>query len=340
MPKKSLAKKATAKNNKSIKTSKEPIKSVDQKVTPAKAKRVGLHTMYGRRAVSRILTVAALLLLLSGWLWWQYIYQSPQNVFAAMLQNGLSSPGVTKTVNQTSQDGSLKAVTQLAFGSQNYAHSVSTVSQPGTGSQEQSVTTETIGTLSAQYVRYSNINTGVRNDGKKPDFSKVQDVWGKADVDSSAPPSSNRMLVEGIIGTVPVANLSASQRQELLKLINDNKVYATDYAVIKKKEAGRNLYVYSVKINPQAYIKMLQTFTAQVGLGAVDGLDSASYANAQPINADFSVDPVSHQLVKISYKDGSDRVETYESYGAVPNINLPTNPIPLAELQQRVQQIQ
>jgi hypothetical protein len=289
--------------------------------------------------VGVILVGALAVLIFGGWLWWHYIYQNPERVFWGALEQSMSTPGVTKRTEQASEAGKLDQTTQLALGSQNYAHTLTTLSQPGPNKQQQSVTTETLGTLSAQYVRYSNVKTGTRADGKKPDLSKVENIWGKADVDAKASKSTNRMLSEALIGTVPVGNLTHPQRQELMNLARNKKVYDTDFTVKNQREQGHKVYVYSVKVQPEAYVSMLRIFAKQVGLGDLAELDPANYKGVPAVPVEFSVDPITRQIIKVAFKDGSGRNETYSSYGALPNITPPAQTIPLRELQARTQQI-
>ncbi|MDB5163476.1 MAG: hypothetical protein JWS12_93, partial [Candidatus Saccharibacteria bacterium] len=137
---------------------------------------------------------------------------------------------------------------------------------------------------------------------------------------------------------------NSPDRARLLQEIATKQVYAPDYSKVKRSyEHGRRLYTYNVSIKPDAYVSMLQTYTKDIGLTSVAGLDPAAYANSAAITLQLSVDVFSRQLVRISYPNQSaqsERVEEYSGYGGSYRIALPTKTISLSELQNRVQAIQ
>jgi hypothetical protein len=202
------------------------------------------------------------------------------------------------------------------------------------------ITTESIGTLQNDFVRYLDIKTDQKNSsGSSFDFSNVLSVWGKSG-DNKEAGEEAQLFSQTVLGVVPIANLPLSARQELLRQIQNDKVYTVDYGTVKRaKSNGRPVYTYDVTVEPVAYINMLKTFAHSLGLTQLDQVDSSQYANTPALKFSFEVDVWSAQLTKVTYIE-SNRTETYSAYGARALVNQPKDTITLEELQTRLQSIQ
>src|SRR5690606_20167916 len=110
------------------------------------------------------------------WIWWVVIYTSPEAVFRAMLKNSLSTTGVTKTIVQEDQTGSLEQISQAHFGANNYVDVRTTISQENESGKTK-IVTQTIGDSKDNYVRYTNIEIPGQNNKPDPDFSSLINVW-------------------------------------------------------------------------------------------------------------------------------------------------------------------
>lgn len=284
-------------------------------------------------------SVAVLLFVISGWLWWSRLYQSPERVFQAMLANSLSTPSVTRHVTQAAGGNSLEQYVQLNLGSENRARIVSTLAQTANQSTTE-VGTESIGTPDQDYSRYTTIKTNEQNDAGEPlDFSSVINVWGESELAGTTNPTQPRYLNEALLGVVPFGGLPANERQTLLEFMRDNNVFQTDFnSVARTTQNGRNVYIYNVTIEPSNYIAMLQAFTKALGLEPIEGLEQESYEGTPPLQIAVSVDRLSRQLTKVAYA-GDGREETYSGHGLTRPIDLPEQTIPLNDLQNRLQTI-
>jgi hypothetical protein len=279
--------------------------------------------------------VGKVLFVMAGWFWWQHIYTTPERVFWGMLDTNLSTPGIARRVTQKSGGGSMQQDLQLTLGAQNAAHSIITITQQGEGGAS-NVTSETIGTTAADYVRYVNIQTPPQA-GKATDYRNVVGVWGKGQDTNGK--QVGQLLNEALLNTVPFANLSRDKRVALIDAIREKGTYKVDFGKTKSgREAGQAVYTYEVEVHPQAYVQLLQQFAKHIGLGDLDGLDPSSYEGAPPTTVQFVVGRNSRQLVAVRYID-QERTETYTGYGVQPAIVTPAQNIPLSELQSRIQQV-
>jgi hypothetical protein len=202
------------------------------------------------------------------------------------------------------------------------------------------VKTETIGTLTDDFARYTSINTRQRDRQNKPiNFGQVLGVWGKS-VPSSDQSLPAQFLYGNILTVVPFAPLNAQQRQRVLQTMRDLLVYDVDYSkAISRTENGRSLFVYTVKVNPASYVAMLKKLAQEIGLHQLDKIDPMTFAGKTAEEMEISVDKLSQQLTHISYQSGQ-REESYSGYGLQAEVNVPAVSVPIPELQRRLQSLQ
>ncbi len=285
-----------------------------------------------------IVMVGVVVLVASAIGWWRLVYSSPSNVFDRMLANSLSSPSVTKVVTQADESQNLNQTSALVTEPQQIVLARSVLGQ--TLDPDTTVTTESIGTPTTDFVRYTDIKTSQKNaSGKAFDFSSVIGLWGKSD--QNDPNGSDAQLFnQTVLGVVPVANVRQPLRAALLEEIKTNSVYKIDTGSVKRQLVnGRPVYTYDVTIVPVAYVTMLKNFARALGITQLEQVDPSQYENSAPLKFILDVDVWSGQLKKVAY-GGSERTELYSAYGARSQIDLPATSIGVDELQTRLQQIQ
>lgn len=277
--------------------------------------------------------VALLLFGVSGWLWWTRVLTDADKVFAGMLDNNLSSASVTRRVVQQDQSSSVDQTIYMSFWPPETTSQTRTVlSEKAQNGQATTVTTETIGTKGADYVRYLSAE-GANELSLGGNLEQVLGVWAKRSSDADLGEATT-FLNEAAFSIVPYGNLPDSARQEMLKLIDDQNVY--QYTQAKRGFVdGRYAYTYTVSIRPSALIEVLAKYAELTGIGDSSQLSPASYAEAAPVNLQMTVDIPSRQLMSIEYL-ASGRVETIESRGTYHEIALPADSIPFEDLQKRL----
>lgn len=266
--------------------------------------------------------------------WGVSAYSSPENVFWGMIDNNLSVSGVQRRVTQTNESGELRQNTVLRFGAVNGAHGLVTLTQKDQG-QSATVKTESIGTSSADYSRYVAIEASQKNaQNQSVDFKAVTGVWGK-----SAGEQVPQFYSQTALGLVPFANLNFADRRQIIKSIKQKNVYRVNYALVKEKRInGQQSYIYTVNLDPYAYAQILERLAKASGLAALEGLNPSQYKNSQLVRLTLVVAKNSRQLIEISYNNNSQK-EEYSGYGLTKNISLPAKTIPVAELQDKMQNI-
>lgn len=292
-----------------------------------------------RQAATKWLTILIIMAVVgAGWLWWSKVYTSADNVFWGMISNNLASGSVTRHTEQSIGGQTTDQYIEIELGSVNAAHSVVTVSQQDKNGPTV-VKSETIGTPSSDYSRYISIKTPQKNaQGKPLNTAQIIGLWGKTPDAKPGQRPPVQYLQQSLLGIVPFASLTPTQRHDLVRLIRDDNVYNITGAIPKStKLGGHPVFIYTVSINPQAYIGMLQQFTKDIGLGDI-GLDPSQYASSQPLKTEFTLDKASRQLVRIVYP-GTGQSETFSAQGLERPIALPMHTIPIAELQAKVQNI-
>jgi hypothetical protein len=285
------------------------------------------------------------ILLASVWLWWAKVYMSPERAFWGMIENSLSTRGVTVEMAQDSEQGSIKQIIQMELGSTNRAHSLTTVRQTGT-----EIKTEVIGTRDTDYTRYRNIKTEQKNaQGKEIDFSKVVNVWSKsADVaQSETQASGNQLFAQALLGIglpvgtvpVPIGELSPKVRERFMQQIRDQGVYDVSFKNVKKeRHGGRNVYVYDVKIQTILYVRLMKNFATVLGMSELDQVDPNTYQNSPALQVKLMVDPGARQLVQVD-NGQSGYTQRYRGYGLPIKAALPKHAISSSELQRRLNEL-
>jgi hypothetical protein len=282
-----------------------------------------------------------LLLLVSGYLWWSRIYLDPQRVFWSMVDNSLSTKGVTTELNQESQGSSLKQIVQMELGTTNMAHSLTTLAQGNT-----EVKTEIIGTSEADYTRYRSIKTDQKNSQGKPlDVAKVEGIWARSDdvKQTETQSSGHQLFAQSVLGIglpvgsvpVPIGEVTSGQREDLLRNMKNEGLYTISFKDVKKeRKDGRLLYTYDAKIQTILYVRIMKEFARDLGLHELDAVDPNTYQAAQPLQVTLTVDAYSRQLVAV--ENGQGYTQTYSGYGLPLKAKVPASYITSKELQDRL----
>lgn len=289
--------------------------------------------------VQLIVALATVILLGTSMLWWQKVNTTPGRVFEAMLRRNLTTASITKKVSSGSDGQKLDQYVQLSFAAeQPIARSLVVYEQKTQEGPNSLVKTETLGTNTADYSRYVQIETDQKNQqGKALDFSRVRDVWGKLDKNEDAAQVQN--LQSAVFGLVPFARLDASLSDKFARQLIDSKAYGVDYSQAKSTTVnGRSVWQYTVKINVAEYLKVLQKVSQLVGVRDTSALNAEDYQNQPPVEVTMSVEKSSRQLLVLDTGSGGQK-EEYSAYGITLPIQLPTNVVPQAELQQKLQDI-
>jgi len=285
--------------------------------------------MDNQRLLTVWLFVLAGLIFAGGlWGWYQYVHRSAYGVFWDAIDNNLRLTGVTRTVTQDTNGGDVQQKLQLSLGAENVARGLTTIKQPGTV-----VITETLGTPTDNYARYLDIQAD-----SKPNLSGVKDVWSREALVKGAGQNQS-VFAEGLFSSFPISNLRQSQRQELVQLMRQKKVYEVDYRGAKVVErAGKKGYEYTVTVNIQGYIETLKKIDQMMGLDQLTAVNIAAYEGAEPARLVVVNSIDGRQVLEVTYT-GTTRKEVYSSYGARVDVQIPETNLLRSELEQKIQRI-
>jgi len=302
-----------------------------------------LERFFDRRYVPQWLVGGGVLLLvISAFVWWTQVYENPYNVYWDMFANSLKVSSVTKHVTETSGGTELNQYITLDFGTSNLAYGRTVLKDTAS-----TVTTESIGTLTSDYVRYTGITTSQKDSkGRRLRFASVLDKWAKAPAANTSDQSvSAPFFVQVLLGfsggnLVPMADLPVQARQSLVQQLHQNVIFNTSFHDVKiQKVGGRTAYVYSVAIEPVAYVAFEKNVATDLGLKALQNVDPNNYEGQPAVHVTFSIDVRSHRLVAIGYP-GTNHTETYDSYGVPARVTIPAATISDAKLQSLLGAIQ
>lgn len=293
--------------------------------------------------ITWIVSVGVFVLSASLATWLYYAHTNANQVFWGMVQTNLSTESFTKTI--TSNDGG-QVTTQVLAAQTSPRHITNgliTIEYPESGTK---VVTENIGTPYVDYIRYKSIETDQKStSGGELDFSKALNVWGKQEpqstVQSTSKETSAQQYSEAVFGIVPMGNVSAEKRGQIMASMKANGVYTVSPAGIRYEGLLRRpVLTMNVAVNTAGYIGVLKSYAAAVGLNHLESVDPSQFASDQPVTVQVDVDGWSYQLREIRYPDGS-RVEQFGGFGVVkPLPTEPTDSIAIDELRTRLQSVQ
>lgn len=293
--------------------------------------------------LSRLRTTETLILVLffvggvifgtAGFVWYKHIFSNTERVFYGMLEKNLETDSVTRSVHQTQGAQTTNQSYYTEFSPKPLIESISKVEQVGRDRKVTSVTTHTVATKDSDYVQYTEINLAASDQGR--DFSKLLNQWAQR-TENEETGEKPQFINEAIFTFIPFGNLSQENREDLLQLIKQKKVYEFRNGDISYQE-GRPIMTMIVTIKPKALIEVLLEYSKMTGIGDQDMLDPAQYENAGNVGLELKIDMLSRHLQEINFP-GQTRSEKYTAYGLNRSVKLPTNTISIDELQSRVDQ--
>jgi hypothetical protein len=295
-----------------------------------------------KRALFAAYGLGCLLLVVSGWFWWDKILTNPTRVFYGMVDQGLATSSVTLRTMQDNGQTKAKQTVSYQTSPSYVAMSWSTLQQDNAGT----VVTQIIGTPSADYARYTKIEVKNAPAGTiLPDYSKIINKWVKTSETKTDGLQVNaqrqQLYAQAVVGLglpiggmpVPLGNLPRDQRATLVKQIKKDDMYGIAKAkVTKTKLNGRLTYVYETKIKTASYVQFMKKFAKNEGLKELEEIDAQAYKSAQPLAVKMTVDVRAHRLVSVEQANGA--TQTYENYDVPLKVELPKNTITNEQLQQ------
>jgi hypothetical protein len=278
-----------------------------------------------------LMAVGTLMYVVSGLVWWNGVYLSPQRTFEDMLTNNLMVHSVTKNISLAASDGHLTQTVRLQLGATNAARWLVTAKQG-----DNSVSTESIGTPQTDYVRYTDIAATDKRALKQ--YKSVLNQWGA----SAAPTQTvgglfqQALLDVNYAPALPIGYVSAESREQMSAFMQDEKIFVPDYSTVKTVTiGGRKAYQYTVSVAQAPYVRLLQSFEKSFGYNTLSDVNASQYQGQPPDTIVVAVDRLSHQLIRLSYERTGYTV-TYSGYGVAEPILAPAHAIPLETLKQRL----
>ncbi len=293
-----------------------------------------------KKLLRRTLTLAALLLVISGYIAYTRLYLTPERRFWMAINNNLSTPSVVRSTETGGTGNKSTELTRFVFGAQAAQDKVSSVGFKN-ATTESNVTTETITTPVTQYVRYNNIfSTEKKSDGSSYNFNAIKNVWAKEpDAKDAEALNTHRLTyAQPLITLAPFGNLTSSARQAILADMKAGQVYETDFNHVTYQNINGEKYViYAVKVQTKKYVSALQRYFTAAGFGSFPPLDPSGYSDKARVNAQFIIAMKSNTLAAVNFND---RTESYNDFGVTMPVSFPSKTISVDVLQGRLQAAQ
>lgn len=280
-----------------------------------------------------IVTIAALVIIGTLGLWCYHNSTNQDRVFWGMVNDSMRTSAYTRHTQQKSGAQSVDQILVTATSPQHRLFSDSLFVQTGVDSAE--AVTENIGTPTSDYVRYTSIKTA-----QNLDFRGVLNVWGVSNGQTSGE-TTGQLYNQAVLGVIPIGNLTAAQRREIVKIMQEKDAYS--YKLVETKRSlpfGRPTHTFQVTVNPVGYISALKQFADYVGLNHLKQVNPEEYAEAQKLAFIVSVDGWTHQMVATSQSAGG-KTEAISGRNLKKQLpEAPRDTIPVDELQLKLQSVQ
>lgn len=281
------------------------------------------------------LLISGLIVLGGGiYLWYTTIFTDEDRIFYGMVEESLKTDSVSRLITQNDSSRTENQNFFVTFTPTPLVNSISTVNQINQNREITTVSTETIGTRTEDFVRYTDINIP-SSSGDTTDYSKVVNTWAKRDTNAEQG-QGPQFLNEAIFTFIPFGNFPGADRAELMQLIRDKDVYRLGRDGKVVYDNARPVYEVTVSIKPRGLVEVLKRYEEMTGLGDASMLNPDQYADIHNFGIVVKIDMLTRHLRQVSYP-GESRVETYEAYGLNRNIVLPETSISIEELQGRLQ---
>ena len=290
--------------------------------------------------IRKAVVLGIFLLLVSGYLSYTRLYLSPQRRFWMAIENNLSTSSVVRETESGGTGNKTVETTRFAFGAQAVQDKINNVSLKS-ATAESNVTTETVMTLSEQFVRYNNIfSTEKKTDGSNYNFAAIQGVWAKQDAATGAAGRDEQRLtyIQPLITLAPFGNLTPRARRAIVKKLKDNNVYTVDFAHPAYDDStGEMLTTYDVSVKTKRYVTVLQDYLKDAGFGSYSAINPSAYPDSAEVQANFIIRQRNSTIASLVF---SNQTENYSDYGITQPLKLPSKTVSLSELQNRLQSAQ
>ncbi len=272
--------------------------------------------------------IAALVLAV---VWFHKVYADPQHVFWDMVNNNLTTQGVTKEVSQNTGTVSTDELTQMVFVPQPMLRSVKQLSTSSGGTTTHLIL-EAVSTPKDNYQHYSLIERQAAPGQPKKDYAKVYALWlhngGRGQSDGQA------TFNNAVFGALLFGNIPPEQRANIERSLHT--AYHLDFAATKKQsQSHRRIYSYDAVISLKDYASAAHLYAKALGLPNADQINPANYDPDSKLAFTVTVDVLSRQVKQIAYKT-SGITEAYSSYGVLTNITTPKHTVSYQELQNAI----
>lgn len=270
-----------------------------------------------------------------GTIWWHArVYSDPQQVFWGMVDNSLTTAGVTKETLQNSGTTRIDEFTQLVFAPSARVHDIRQVTAT-IGSAPLHLTLESVATPTDDYQRYSYVQRTSRSDQPQSVYDNLYKQW--LHNGGAAQGANPRIFNQAAFGAILFGNVNQPDRAKVVNLLR--QTYSADYASAKRQSlSGRDTYTFNISISLKNYAAAARLYAKQLGLPNANDINPADYQPSDSSRVSVTVDILSRQLVKAVYQS-SGMTENYSGYGIASAVNLPSRSASPAEFENALNQI-
>lgn len=278
------------------------------------------------------LIIAAVLLLVSAWLWYTRLYMTNERRFWSAIESSMSTPSVVRTLEQGGTGNKVVQQYRFHYAPQQVIENRVSFEQKS-ATVDTSVVTEGIIFPDDQYLRYVSFENNSPSGESVSDIDELLGVWARQE--SVDVEDSRLNYLSEYVTLVVFGNFPANVRNEIMQELQEKNVYSIDFEnAIEDKVDGDSVLRYATIVDLQAFAETLNNAFIRAGYGEFPPLSPENYREGSTLNSSIVVRKRDNTIVEVNF---GNRQEQYSNYGVIKNIEAPEAPITIDELQSKVQ---
>lgn len=288
------------------------------------------------KLTKRFVIVGIIAAMVGSYLWYNQLYLTNNRRFWMAIENSMSLPSVTRTIENGGSGNQVVQQLQLLFSPQMTSQNRVTFNQQG-ATEQTAVVTEGVSYLDAQYSRYTAFSTNQKDQqGNILNLDPLLGKWEGSIAPDQDKEQARLTYLSELITLVIFGNFDSKFKNETIGALQEKGVYSIDASGVTEENIdGDTIIVFPVNVKLKPYVELLNTSFEHAGYGNFPQLDPTNYLDDAEIPVAIKVNKRTQSVVGVSF--GS-REEKYSGHGIIKTINRPDAEFSTGELEAAVQE--
>lgn len=270
-----------------------------------------------------LLFASLIIFVASGAFWYRNIYLNESQIFWSAIENALSTNGVERTQDYSTDATVQTQVTHYSFTPRIASEVTSThIVQGG-----QDVVSRAISFPDDEYAVFENVSNA-----ENPQLEKAEGIWTQTGTGDRINGALADSLTNGAL--VFVGNLPKPKREQLVSIMQGSNMYEIITSSGTREYNGKTAKVYELRLNPEAYNAVLVNYFQMIGMPQYAEQVASTTKDLTTPKIEIAIDPVTRTIYEAGYpKLGESGSHRYSLWGVARSVAVPESAITSDELQ-------